>query len=224
MKAKKPIKKKFFPVEIPILRKVVELYSIDLESLEEKRIKLDLTHELKGKALEAKFLIKIQNNKATGIPIELNMPSSYMKRMTRKGTDYSEDSFITLCKDQKIRIKFTMITRKRVAKKVLNGLRKKAKEELIKWSEKKELEKIIDETISGKIQKDLAVKLKKVYPLSLCEIKSIQIVKKDYEEAKKERELKEEAVEEAKKERELKEEAVEEAKKERELKEEAKND
>jgi ribosomal protein S3AE len=105
-----------------------------------------------------------------------------MRRITRKGTDYSEGSFITRCKDQKIKIKFTAITRKRVKKRVLKGLRKLAKEELIKWAEKNKFDKLVEEIIFGDIQKNLSIKLKKIYPLSTFEIKAIKILKEKYEE------------------------------------------
>ncbi len=181
-KLKKQIKKKFFPVNIPLLKREIELYSTDIKKLNEKRITLDLASELKGKALEVKFLVNVTEENATATPTETRLHSTYMKKITRKGTDYSEGSFITKCKDQKIRIKFTMVTRKKVTKKVLKGLRKNAIDELENWAKEKEFEKLVEEIITNKIQKELVVKLKKIYPLSNFEIKGLKILKEEYEE------------------------------------------
>ncbi|MEA3329375.1 MAG: hypothetical protein U9Q06_01390 [Nanoarchaeota archaeon] len=180
-KLKKQIKKKFFPVEIPVLNKEIELYSKTQEELNEKVIKLDLAPELRGKSLNVKFLVSVDNKKATASPIEAKLLSTYTRRMARKGTDYSEDSFSLNCKD-KIQIKNLIITRKQVTRKVLNGLRIKAKEEITKWAKEKTFESLISEIISGQIQKELLVTLKKIYPLSACEIKFIGIKKQGFEE------------------------------------------
>jgi ribosomal protein S3AE len=123
----------------------------------------------------------------------------FLRRMIRKGTDYVEDSFIVECKNATLKIKPFLITRRKVSKMVRKGLREKAKEEITKHVKDKLAEKIFEEILKNKMQKELSLALKKIYPLSLCEIKSIEIEKdldvkeiKENKEAQKKQEEKSE--------------------------------
>jgi ribosomal protein S3AE len=122
--------------------------------------------------------------------------------MIRKGTDYVEDSFIAECKDASLKIKPFLITRRKVSKRVRRGLREKAKQEIIKYLKDKPSQKIFEEILKNKMQKDLSILLKKIYPLALCEIKSIEIKKdlevKVKEKPKEEKQEKEEDIQEKK--------------------------
>ena len=176
-KLKKQIKKKFFPVKIPILKKEIELYSKDISSLEGRFVKINLANELKGKALDLKLKVKVTGEKAEAHPIQVKLLSSYLKRVMRKGVDYAENSFKTQCKDNNLKIKSFMITRKRVTRRVLAGLSKESEKELKEYIKNKTFEELISEIISGKLQKYLSLKMKKIYPLGLCEIKYLAIEK-----------------------------------------------
>lgn len=179
------IKKKFFPVEIPILRKQIELYGQDITEFRGKTIKINLANELHGKALDIRLKVDMERDKAIATPIEIKLLSSYLKRTTRKGTDYAENSFIAECKDAKIKIKTLAITRKRVTKKVLVSLAKTSKEEIEKYLKDKKFEDIINEILSNKLQKQLMTKLKKIYPLNTFEIKQFAVyTKEEYSEEK----------------------------------------
>ncbi|MEM3074421.1 MAG: hypothetical protein QW727_00545 [Candidatus Pacearchaeota archaeon] len=167
-------KKKFYQVEIPLLKKEVELLGVKGE-FNRRHIKLDLTNFLKGKALEIKFKVNENEKLISAEPKEVYLHGFYTRRMLRKGVDYVEDSFITKCKDHRIRIKPFLITRKRVSKKVRRGLREKMKEETISYVKNKTFESIILEVMNGTLQKKIQPTLKKIYPLGLCEIKFIGI-------------------------------------------------
>ncbi|HIH52379.1 MAG TPA: hypothetical protein HA284_02480, partial [Nanoarchaeota archaeon] len=114
-------------------------------------------------------------------PKELRLLPYYLRRMVRRGTNYVEDSFSTECKDSQIRIKPFLVTRRKVSRAVRKALRNKAKEELISWAKESTTEKIFDETLKGKIQRELSIKLKKIYPLSLCEIRILNVEKEKKE-------------------------------------------
>ncbi len=172
-KRKKSLKKKFFPVEIPLLKKQEELQAYALEELDGKVLKIDLTRELRGKSIELTFNIKVKRDKAIALPKKLVLMSFFLKRVLRKGTNYIEDSFSTKCKDAQIRIKPFLITRKKVSREVRKTLRTKTKETLIEELKNKKFEEIIDDILKNRIQKPLSLKLKKIYPLSLCEIKML---------------------------------------------------
>ena len=189
-KSQKVVKKKFFLVKIPILKKEIELLGSDIKEFNGKTIKLDLTHDLKGRSLDLKLVVIVKEKEAVAHPIEIKLFQSYMKRMVRNGVDYSEDSIKTKCLDNNVIIKPFMITRKRVNRPVLNGLRKKVNEELVNFLAKKNFEEVISDIISGKLQKEIQPKLKKVYPLSLFEIKNFGLNKKqEYQEPEKEKKV-----------------------------------
>ncbi|MBS3072557.1 hypothetical protein J4477_01860 [Candidatus Pacearchaeota archaeon] len=171
LKLKKQIKKKFFPVEVPILNTEINLFGGEIEDLNNRYVKLDLTNQLKGKAMEIKLKTSVENNKVSASPVQIQLLGYYVRRAVRKGTDYSEDSFITQIKDKRVKIKLLLVTRKRVTKKVLNGLRKSAKEEMIEYVKEKKFEDLLLEIINGKVQREINIKLKRIYPLSLCEIR-----------------------------------------------------
>ena len=191
LKIKKQIKKKFFPVEVPILNTEISLFGGEIEELNNRYVKLDLTHQLKGKALEIKLKVNVKDNKASAEAIQIQLLGYYIRRAIRKGTDYCEDSFIVKVKDKRVKIKPLLVTRKRVTKKVLNGLRKLSKEVLTEYVKDKKFEEIIIEIINGKVQKELNTKLKRIYPLSLCEIRFFGIDElKEHEIYEKEQETK----------------------------------
>jgi len=186
----KNVKKKFFPVSIPILNKETELYGSDIKEFEGKYIKYDLTNILKGKAVELKLMVILDKKELAATPKEIKIFSSYLRRAARKGTDYAEDSFFAQCSDHRVKVKPFMVTRKRVPEKTLKGLRQTAKKEITEYFKEKTFEKIVSDIISNKIQKELGIKLKKVYPLSAFEIKFLGI--NDLKEYEKIEQLKKE--------------------------------
>tara|TARA_Y100000034_G_scaffold71098_1_gene85717 strand:- start:5805 stop:6347 length:543 start_codon:yes stop_codon:yes gene_type:complete len=179
--AKEKKRKKFFDVEIPLIGKETHLQAYDIKDLEGKTIKYDLTRFLKGKSMIIKLKVKIDGEKAVAIPIETKLMPYFLKRMVRKGTNYVEDSFSTECKNAQVRIKPFLITRRKVSRAVRKALRNKAKAELIEYIKDKDTEMLFDEILKNQIQKSLSLKLKKIYPLSLCEIRIFKVEKKKEE-------------------------------------------
>jgi len=155
----------------------IQLYSPSKEALIGKIIKLDLTRSLKGKSLELKLRIKKDGEALSAEPESVILVNSYIKKVMRKGTDYVEDSFETECKDCTARIKPFLITRKRVSRVVLKALREEAKKYLLAYTKTRTSKEIFSDIISNKIQKQLSLKLKKIYPLALCEIRVFKIEK-----------------------------------------------
>lgn len=172
----KGAKKKFFEVKVPLTSTKVHVYGSSPEELEGRVVRIDMTRSLRGKNLEMKAKLKNVNGAIEGTPISLEIMQSYIRRSVRKGTDYVEDSFEVDCKDAKLRIKPFMITRKRVSRAVRNALREGAKKHLESHVKVRTAEEIFSEITSNKIQKEISLKLKKVYPLALCEIRHAFIV------------------------------------------------
>jgi ribosomal protein S3AE len=180
-------RKKFFDIEIPIIKKETQLYAYENKELEGRYITYDLTRILRGKNVLLVSKVKNKNGELISIPVEMKLLSYFLKKMIRKGTNYVEDSFSTTCKDAQIRIKPFLITRRKVSRAVRKALREKAKEELIEYAKDKTSETIFKDIIKNQLQKTLSLKLKKIYPLSLCEIRILKVEKEfEYKEAKKE--------------------------------------
>ena len=167
-------KQKFFDVEIPLINKIANLRAFELKDLDGKFLKYDLTRILKGKSVIIQLKVKIENNQAIASPRKIRLMPSYLKRMVRKGTNYVEDSFFTDCKDFQLKIKPFLITRRKVSRAVRKALREKAKEELIEYFKDKDIDTIFQDLLKNQIQKPLSLKLKKIYPLSLCEIRILE--------------------------------------------------
>ncbi|MFA5020342.1 MAG: hypothetical protein WC533_04560 [Candidatus Pacearchaeota archaeon] len=198
-KTKKLIKKKFFDVEIPIIKKELEVYSGTLEELNGKYIKFDLSSILRGKALELSLKITADEKTASANPKKITLQEFYIRRLMRKRTDYAEDSFLAPCSDHRIRIKYLITTKKPVSRAVLTSLKKSAKEFLGNYIKEKEFESLVKDVINNQIQKDLNGKLRKLYPLNICEIKHLGIEDlKEHELYELERAKKTEVAEESK--------------------------
>jgi len=168
-------KKKWFDVEIPLLRTKVKLIAYTLEELNGRTIKLDLTRVLRGKSLEAIVKIKVADGKAEGTISELNLLGFFIRRMMRNNISYVEDSFSLETLDSKMRLKPFLITRKKVTRAVRKGLRDAAKLYLEEYAKEATSEEIFQDIASNKIQRSLSAKLKKVYPLAMCEIRMSKV-------------------------------------------------
>lgn len=170
-------RQKFFDVDMPIINKETQLYGYNLEDLDGRFIKYDLTRILRGKSILLKLKVKASKDKAIAEPVELKVMPYFIRRMMRKGTNYVEDSFSVECKDAQIKIKPFLITRKKVSKAVQKALREKAREELTSYVKDQTTQVLFEDIMKNKVQKTLSLKLKKIYPLSLCEIRIFKIEK-----------------------------------------------
>jgi ribosomal protein S3AE len=180
-------RQKFFDVDMPLIGRETQLYGFSIEELKGRIIKYDMTRISRGKSMILKLKVDVKDGKAVADPIELRILPYFIKRMMRKGTNYVEDSFSVPCKDAQVRIKPFLITRKKVSRVVRKTLREKAREELTEEVKSKDAKTLFEEITKNKIQKTLSLKLKKIYPLSLCEIRVFKIEKNLEEEPKKEK-------------------------------------
>lgn len=171
-------KKTFFDVNIPLAGKETHLQAYELKDLDGKIVNYDLTRVLRGKSMMLQSKIKVEGDKIKAIPRQIKLMPYFLKRMVRKGTNYVEDSFSVPCKDGQLRIKPFLVTRRKVSRKVRKALRDKAKEEIVEYVKDKTSEVIFEDVVKNQLQKPLSLKLKKIYPLSLCEIKTLKVEEK----------------------------------------------
>jgi ribosomal protein S3AE len=188
-------RKKYIDVQIPILGETTRVLGTP-ENLHNKTIKLDLTRKLRGKGLTITLRIFNMKGKLIAIPKDLQLTTSYIRRMMRKRTDYVEDSFQARCSDVRVTVKPLLITRKKVSRAVRRNLRNVAREFLLDYMKEKEYLEIYNEILDGTIQKAMLPKLKKVYPLSFSDIRIFEtkeLEKIDLEKASAEK-IKEEEI------------------------------
>lgn len=171
-------KKKFYNIEMPLIRKTTQLQALELKELDNRYIKYDLTRSLKGKSTVITLRTKYdsETETVTTVPKELRVLPCYIKRMVRRGTNYVEDSFPTEAQDAQVRIKPFLVTRRKVSRAVRKALRNATKDELVLWAKENTVDTLFSDVMRNKIQRDLSAKLKKIYPLSLCEIRVIKVL------------------------------------------------
>ena len=170
-------KKRFFDVEIPIIKKETQMQAFEVSELNGRIISYDLTRFLKGKSAILQLTVKTKGDEISLVPRQIKILPYFLKRMVRKGTNYVEDSFSTECKDAVLRIKPFLVTRRKVSREIRKNLRNKARGELINYAKDKKVSDIFEDVIRGDIQKYMSSNLKKVYPLSLCEIRILKVEK-----------------------------------------------
>ncbi|MBT6689919.1 hypothetical protein HN903_04910 [archaeon] len=163
-------RKKYIEVQVPFLGESLRVLGTP-EDLDNKTIKLDLTRKLRGKGLTIKLRIFNQEGKLFAIPNSLILASSYIRRMMRKRTNYVEDSFMARCSDIRVTFKPHLITRKKVSRVVRKNLRNTTKEFILEYCKEKDYMTVAQDIFDGTLQKTLLPKLKKVYPLSFCDIR-----------------------------------------------------
>jgi len=163
-------RKKYIEVQVPFLNENLRILGTPQE-LHNKTISLDRTRKLHGKGLTLKLRIFNQKETLYGIPNNLTLATSYIRRMMRKRTNYVEDSFMTRCADIRATFKPHLITRKKVSRVVRKNLRNTCKEFITEYAKERTFVELAEEILDGTFQKTLLPKLKKVYPLSFCDIR-----------------------------------------------------
>jgi ribosomal protein S3AE len=174
-KVKKGAKKSFFEIRAPMTATKIQIYGASEDEIVGKVVKLDLTRSLKGKNFELRMRIAKKENVLEAEPISLGLVGAYIRRMMRTGIDYVEDSFVAECKDAKVRVKPFMIARNKVSRAVRRELRNSSKKFLEEYLKARTAKEGFNDVMTNKIQKELFVRLKKVYPLALCEIRTFEL-------------------------------------------------
>ena len=138
-----------------------------------------LTRDLKKQNSNLGFIIKdIKEGQATTELYKYYISLSYMRRLVKNSKDKIEDSFIAETKDKiKVRIKPVMITKRKTSKSILTNLRMTSRDMLSKYLSETNFTEFVKEIVMGRIQVRLKHNLKKIYPLSLYDIKNAEKLK-----------------------------------------------
>lgn len=136
--------------------------------------------------------------------IEYQLTPTAVKKTARKGRAKVEDSILVKTKDDKaVRVKYILMTRSKGRGSLLAALQKKARQWIANEISKMSFDQFMNDLIFYKIQKGLSQALRKIYPVSVAEVrwallttlKEGKLIEPTPEEVKKE-EKKEEVVEE----------------------------
>lgn len=171
-------RRKFIVVDVPEVRMKIEIAANSAKEIEGRNAKIDLTRQLKGKSIETQVKVFLENDKPVAHPIKIKLMPYFIRRMIRKRISYVEDSFDVKSQNSLILIKPFLITRNKVSKAVRRTLRNKCRNWLEDYISERKDNEIFSEIFSNRLQKSLSLYLKKTYPLSLCEIRILEVKRK----------------------------------------------
>lgn len=137
---------------------------------------MNLTNDPKKQSFYGIFKItSSQDNSVLADMIGYQMATSQIKRLVRRASNKLEESFTTKTKDNvNLRIKPLILTRHMTNRSVLAALRKKTREFVNDALKATDYTLAVSDIISGKLQKELRLTLKKIYPIAIVEIKALK--------------------------------------------------
>ncbi|MBI2670407.1 hypothetical protein HYX18_00275 [Candidatus Woesearchaeota archaeon] len=156
-----------------------ESYVADPSRLMNKNLEInlmELTNDVKKQNIKVRFIINnISENKATADFIGHELVSSLVKRVVKRAKSKIDDSFIVETKDNiKIRVKPLVLTKTKAAHSVLTRLRSKIRETLIVNFKKYTYDELVQQLLNQEVHKLLKEQLKKIYPVSVVELRYLR--------------------------------------------------
>ena len=135
---------------------------------------MTLINDPKKQSITVHFAItEIKGDVAIASLVHYSLNNSFLKRLVRKTSNKMEESFLITTRDSHLcRIKPVLFTRNKVNNSTLTSLRKKAEEHLRQIFTQYSLVELFQLIISNKLQMEMKTALKKIYPISSCEIKT----------------------------------------------------
>jgi len=180
----KVIKKEWYPILAPkIFQNAVlgETPVYDPQQMIGKGITtnlMNLTNDVKRQNININFkVVDVQNGKAITNVVGYYMAQSSIRRMIRRNIEKIVMSFPCKTSDNKnLQVKPLLITRSATTNSVATKMRKNAQDFLVKYIGAISYENLINDLVNHNLQNSLRKVLNKIYPLRVCEIKSMEIV------------------------------------------------
>ena len=137
-----------------------------------------LLDDMRKQQATVKFKInEVKTDQAMASPVAYEMLSAHVRRLVRTNKDKLEDSFVVESKDKmKLRVKPITLTRNKAKNSILTKIRMKTREYFSDFAGKNDFKNILEGVMIGQIQKNLKNDLKKIYPISILEIRKIEVV------------------------------------------------
>ena len=151
------------------------------ESLIGKTIKVtarELANQPKKQHIQLKFkVVSYTGNRADTIIVGHEIKDSFLKRIVRRRSSKIMSVKTYLSKDNtKFRIKFIIVTEKKVSRKQKASLKKKTEDMTVKIISQIENNKVIDELVFGTIPNKIYPELKPIVPVKRIEITKSSII------------------------------------------------
>lgn len=180
----KIIKKEWYPILAPkIFQNAVlgETHVFEPEQMIGKGITqnlMNLTNDIKRQNINIDFkVVDVRNGKAFADVMGYYMIQSSVRRLVRKSIEKIDMSFLCRTSDGKnLRVKPILITRSVTTGSVAARMRKNAQDFLVKYVEAISYNNFVDDLVGHKVQNLLRKDLNKIYPLRVCEIRSMEII------------------------------------------------
>ncbi|MBI2651752.1 hypothetical protein HYX01_04735 [Candidatus Woesearchaeota archaeon] len=139
---------------------------------------MELTNDTKKQNMNVNFkVINVQNDKALSEVVGCEITASSVKRMVRRNIEKISMSFLCKTSDNKhLIVKPLFITKSATKGSVAAKIRKTAQEFAVKYVEAITYDNFVNDLITHKLQNSLRGTLNSIYPLRLCEIRSMQLV------------------------------------------------
>ena len=139
---------------------------------------MNLTNDVKRQNVNINFKVfDVQNGKAFTNVIGYHMVQSSIKRLVRRNIEKIDMSFSCKTSDNKtLQIKPLLITRSATIGSVAAKMRRIAQDFLVKYISLISYDNLISDLVTHKMQNELRKELNKIYPLRVCEIRSMEIV------------------------------------------------
>jgi len=139
---------------------------------------MNLTNDVKRQNINVKFKVaNVQNGKAFTDIVGYYMVQSSIRRLIRKNIEKIIMSFPCKTSDNKnLLIKPLLITRAATTGSVATKMRRNAQDFLVKYIGAISYDNFVNDLVNHKLQSSLKKELNKIYPLRVCELKSMEIV------------------------------------------------
>ncbi|MBT3985514.1 hypothetical protein HOD38_05055 [archaeon] len=175
-------KKRWYSVLAPkILNNVVvgETPAADPSMLVGRTFAVNLSsvmRNMRKQNVEVRFKIKeVKGNECITDFVSYEILPAHVKRLVKRAKCRVDDSFVVETKDKlKVRVKPLILARDTTQKSVAGALRKTAKEMIIERIGKTDYSEFLNKVLVGEVQRDLKTRLRKIYPLSVAEIRAMK--------------------------------------------------
>lgn len=149
---------------------------------------MGITRDIKKQNINMTFRVTgLKENKAETEIIGYKVMPAFIKRIIRKGRNNLHDSFVCKTSDEKdVRLKSLVITVNKTKGAVVNSLMKALRVNLTDYVRKITYKELVNELVSHKLQSNLKISLRKIYPLRSLEIKEMLLETKKKAVGKKE--------------------------------------
>src|SRR3989338_8872511 len=139
---------------------------------------MSLTNDSKRQNINVNFeVVDVQNGKALANVIGYGMVQSSIRRLMRRNIERIDMSFSCKTSDNKdLRVKPLLITRSATIGSVVAKIGRTAQDFITKYIGSASYDSLINDLVTQKLQSSLRKELNKIYPLRVCEIRSMEIV------------------------------------------------